>query len=530
MDGGEKQVHMAQAIRAQVKHSSGLRRRDTQGFQVGVFSSRDKSHKPNSSTPETPSSTLAGPPQGPDSTAAISSTQLSALNETENFLVTLYLDTVFPFLFPAYKPAILSGGRSWLLSLLKSNKAVFHSAMSVAAYYFTLMLAKDASHTLQTPCEQHVWDSLAKHVDLSMAFVRQDIADFSSRSLSTTNISRNLGILQSVAGLLIFETAMAKGADWESHLSAALAVLGDILQIHGLATGDGRCNLISAVLFAMHNQPNFFDGIRLGFPIWNVDQASFQFYAAFLIYADVISSVCLRAAPRLDEFHADLLGSRSPLDCTKHVDDGRYVLEMEQFIGCQGWVILCISEISSWERKQRQATRDNPRGQVDGWTTRCAELEYYLHNHLAKSSESSLSPTNDSIKVAATLETDLVTSIWIYSALIYLSAVNNGWRNVGRTAMTNIESILTVVQSLSPLHWLRSIIWPVFVAGCAASSEPQQDVFRNLFASLGPLQRFGTAREALSLMEQAWKLGDRVGDSWQLADFLQGDMTTYLII
>ncbi|KAG7152883.1 Pestheic acid cluster transcriptional regulator 3 like protein [Verticillium longisporum] len=61
-----------------------------------------------------------------------------------NFIM-IYLDHVFPFLFPYYRPSLPEGGRGWVLSLLKSNKAVYHTALSLGSYYFSLVLDNSGS-------------------------------------------------------------------------------------------------------------------------------------------------------------------------------------------------------------------------------------------------------------------------------------------------------------------------------------------------------------------------------------------------
>jgi hypothetical protein len=180
MDGSEKQTDMARTIKAQVKQSTAARRQGN--FTVQVFSSARSRLGPQISVAERDSTTespLRAEIIGNNST----STSFSTADETDNFFVALYLDTVFPFLFPWYQPSTLSGGRSWLLALLKANRAIFHTAVSISSYYFTLLLAKDASHTVRTPCDQHVWDTLAKHMDASVEVIGHHLDDFNMRQL-----------------------------------------------------------------------------------------------------------------------------------------------------------------------------------------------------------------------------------------------------------------------------------------------------------------------------------------------------------
>ncbi|KAK1240178.1 hypothetical protein MKX08_007620 [Trichoderma sp. CBMAI-0020] len=253
----------------------------------------------------------------------------SAAEGTENFLITLYLDTVFPLLFPQYKPKTLSGGRSWISALLKTNKAVYHSALSTSAYYFVLMLAKNATHTLRAPCEQHVWDTLNKHMEMSIIAIKHDMDQYHLQG-SCSDVFSKLHVLEGVVQYLIFATAMPQGADWRIHLSAALTLLDEILQSHG--TSNGTCSLEN-VIQAM-DKPSIFVGIDLGFRVWNSDQAAFQFYVPFLLYADVMASIQLGRPLQLRCHHRTFIASPK---ATIASDGSSQPLQgLEAYIGCHG--------------------------------------------------------------------------------------------------------------------------------------------------------------------------------------------------
>lgn len=53
--------------------------------------------------------------------------------------IMVYLDCVFPFLFPFYRPSLLETGRQWLLGSVTQKEVSFHTAASLSAYFFSLV-------------------------------------------------------------------------------------------------------------------------------------------------------------------------------------------------------------------------------------------------------------------------------------------------------------------------------------------------------------------------------------------------------
>ncbi|KAK5994725.1 Trichothecene biosynthesis transcription regulator TRI10-like protein [Cladobotryum mycophilum] len=490
---------MAHAIRAQLRQNAEARR--GQDFTVQVFplvDSQQGPHHPQSSNDELSHDQEIG------GNAAL--VDLATLDETDNFFITLYLDTVFPSLFPWYQPATLSGGRSWLLAVLRANKAFFHTAMSLSSYYFTLVLARDASHTIRTPCEQHVWDSLAMHMNLSIQVIRQHTDDLNIGQVKS-NVIHQTHVLGGIVQLLVLETSIAGETDWNSHLTAALVLLDDIFQAHGMR--DGRCNLAS-ILDAMQRS-SIFDGMSLGFPVWNADQAAFQFFTALLIYADIMSSILLRSSPRLRHCHRDLVVGHDL--CSNLIGGTQPLLQMENYIGCHGWVLVIISEISELGLWKRSARPEEGGCAAEEFMRRTRELE----DKLKKGSKYITEPSELMETTNHAPNGVLATRIWIYAATMYLILVKEGWKSGGHTMRDNVESVLNLFQLLPPQTYLRSLIWPFCVSGLLATTE-QEQAFRKLISDLGPLRAFGATKEAVQLMERVWQRREQLDDSWGLAD------------
>ncbi|EHK47236.1 hypothetical protein TRIATDRAFT_217764 [Trichoderma atroviride IMI 206040] len=511
MDGAEKQLAKTQAIKAQVKQGVAARRGGGEAA-IRVFSLHQQAEPSPTAAPEISPTSSSSPSQ----TSGISSAHAadgSAAEETENFLITLYLDTVFPLLFPQYKPTSLSGGRSWISALLKTNKAVYHSALSTSAYYFTLMLAKDATHTLRTPCEQHVWDTLDTHMEMSIKAIKH-MNQYHLQGPCSDILSK-LHVLAGVVQYLIFATAMPQGADWKIHLSAALTLLNEILQSHG--TSNGICSLENVI--QSMDKPSIFVGIDLGFRVWNSDQAAFQFYASFLLYADIIASIQLGRPLQLRCHHQALIASP---EVTIASDGSSQPLPgLETYIGCHGWVLTALSEIFELEADKRSfQSKEKYFSQELMRKGRVLKRKLQLVSMRSDDQNRKLQPQ----KVV------LITKIWLHAAIVYISVVLDGWQPHSLYIHENVSSILGILDIFSSELSIRSVMFPFCIAGFLAKRE-QERTFRRFFSTLESLQALGPAKRALRLIEQVWRLREGLDEgSWGLYDCFQAMGSDVLLI
>ncbi|KAL7929957.1 fungal-specific transcription factor domain-containing protein [Trichoderma chlorosporum] len=511
MDGGEKQMQMTQVIKAQVKQGTSARLGNKtavrvfslhDGQQSGTTPPRSNESEDNSSLARTSSSN-----------SPTSSVHESTPEETDNFLITLYLDAVFPLLFPVYEPATLSGGRSWIQAQLKTNRAILHSALSLSGYYFTLLLAKDANHTLRTPCEQHLWDILGMHMDSAIQVIKQDMDRYHKES-GHSDIFAKLKVLGGVTQYLIFATAMPQDADWKIHLSAALTLLDELFQSHGSKNGEYS---LETALEAM-DKPSIFDGIPLGFHVWSKDQAAFQFYTAFLLYVDTMTSIQLGCPSQFQKHHGSLITGYDG----RITPDGQSqrLLEMQSYTGCHGWIIAILGEICKMETSKRSVQHEEEYFMKElGVDTH--ELMKRLHQGMAEVDATVhsefLTTQLDTIRVGEQQDKNqakkvaLITKAWLHATMIYLSVVVDGWQPDSPFIRGNVNSILSILEIFSPNLSIHGLMWPICICGFLATQE-QQHIFRDLLFSLGPLQALGPARQAIRLMEQVWELRHQVNE------------------
>lgn len=64
--------------------------------------------------------------------------QRSAIGRSDAILVMFYLENLFPFLFPYYRPPLLQGGRTWILEMMISSPVVKQALLCQSSYYFSL--------------------------------------------------------------------------------------------------------------------------------------------------------------------------------------------------------------------------------------------------------------------------------------------------------------------------------------------------------------------------------------------------------
>ncbi|KAM5524035.1 Transcriptional regulatory protein pro1-like protein 2 [Fusarium oxysporum f. sp. phaseoli] len=500
MDGGDKQTQMAQSIKARVRQGATSRRAkgfavQVQPLQQGYSSKAIKLHETPSLETLPPFEELDTGVSSDDTTTSAGAAHSTNQQETDDFLTSLYLDTVFPHLFPLYRPASLEGGRVWLLKAIQEQPAIHHTVISISAYYFTLLLARDASQTLRTPCEQHVWDTLALHMDSSLRIIQEEMTAFNKvrPSSGKEDVLKQARLLGAIVQQLIFDTAMAQGAAWNLHLTAALGLFRDIIETHGQR--EGFLDL-DAVLQAIAPRSSMFNGIHLDFTPWSQDQNAFQFFAAFLIYADVISGVMSGTAPKLQTYHGMLIANETACDSRQVL-----ALKTEDYIGCPGWMLAVLGKISAIDASQ------NARGERE--RREIVELKVKLQVGLADTQEN--------------LQTDQgqqVAEAWMHGAMLYLIIVEQGRRPSHTETKHHVQSIAKMVAG--PLS-LRSIMWPFFMAGVLAGQE-DETIFTEAVLKLGPLKAFGSAKEALSLLERAWLARDETPqDDWRLSDCFGGE-------
>lgn len=324
--------------------------------------------------PSTANTTPAGIPSNMPAAAWTPEASLAPPNleqERELNLMMMYLDYVFPFLYPFCRPTVLGSGRGWLLVLLMKNKAVFHSALSLSSYFLAVVAntthalnhikltndnsanptqataATTTATTTSTPatvseaidrgmdsrghtagnhgtCLVAMASELHKQQELSLRELQRTIACISVNPTPTTacpssgsesRLAHSARALESILQLLSFEGLLQRFDRWHVHLDAALALFEQTMQQYGATTlEDGSPAPNGGGWPAiMHQLSPFHDSLTaqtLAFPVpYGSDQAALKFYASLLLYMDIVTSTVTETPPRLQQYHKALLGT-----------------------------------------------------------------------------------------------------------------------------------------------------------------------------------------------------------------------------
>ncbi|KAF3761157.1 hypothetical protein M406DRAFT_324658 [Cryphonectria parasitica EP155] len=326
--------------------------------------------------------------------------------------------------------------------------------------------------------------------------------------------------MESIIQLLILEHSMARTSDWNVHLSAAMAIFQEIFDEYG-TDETGKPNMVLAVQALSRPSWQKFMAERV---VWHCDQGAFRFYTAVLLFTDIIASTCLEGPPRLRKYHSIMVKEEegSP-PCEK--------IRMENFFGCQGWVLMTIGDIAlldAWKKESRSQGKFRP----DELLEHGSHLHSRLQQGLARLDRESLRRRipNDITAVLRSFyradgpqmradEQVNVTRIWALAATAYLGVVVTGWAAATKAAASSIAVAMQLLHSISSPAVLRSLSWPFFVLGCLATRE-QEQLFTQMASCMGPLLEFGTVGEAMRIMRRVWELRDMNGfdmETWDIA-------------
>lgn len=444
-------------------------------------------------------------------------------NDVETDMTMAYVDWVFPFLFPFYQPPVWEGGRSWLLAMLRDNTALFHSAMSLSAYFFTLVMKGGERHKV---CAQHIWNKLVGHVDTAVRSMQQDMEHLKTGGDAANSAFHKARVMESIIQLLILEHSMARTADWNVHLSAALALFTEIFETHGTGR-DGQPDIV-LVIDALE-RPHWSRGLAERV-VWNTDQGAFRFFAAVLLYTDIVASTSLEKPPRLRHYHHLIVQSdhtQTP-GAPKPPDE---LLRMENFVGCHGWALVTVGEIATLDAWKKE-TKLNGTFCINELIAQGHRLHQKLQEGLANLERESFKKRPydimntlrsyyrpDAAHQAKADEQISATRIWALAATAYLSVVVTGWHAAVRTTTSSIAVAMQLMYGISSPAVVRSLSWPFYVLGCLATKE-QEQMFVYMASSMADLREFGTVGEALRIMQRVWELRDANElhpETWDLA-------------
>jgi hypothetical protein len=518
MDGGIRQEEMAEKLKSEVKenayhrrniHKSGDRSLPTESatgdwIMLGPKTPRNlafpMSDIHDDSVEPCPRSSLSLRQRDADCTlTSKDAREHIAFERSDTVLLMFYLENLFPFLFPYYRPPLQQGGRAWILELMISSPVVKQATLCQSSYFFSL--AQGMAN----------WETVLTQTRDAFGVLRLALQVISDAGV-TEHLHGTVRIMASVMQVQRFEVAVLSFNNCQAHLNAALALFRQLLDSVDVVEPACPSSSFNAVI--CHLRPAPWNASTQSFQIPSAEQAAFRFSSALLVLDDIIASTVLQEQPRLYEYHRSLLdtinGSEPPIN-------------LEDTVGCQNWALLHIGEIAAldaWKQKSKRA------GNLDvmDLVRRATVIKEFLQGHLQQLEADPISTPNKGSSlldvfisnfgqqsVTPASQSSIVTRIWAHAALIYLFVVVSGWQPASVDVRYHVGRIIELLtRQISPPALLRTMVWPFCVAGCLA--VPAQEMhLRAMVEVLQPPSVFGTVRKALEIMEYGWRNRD-MGD------------------
>ena len=389
MDGGARQAEMAEQLRNEVKDSAHHRREER-----ALLASKDSlssveavahqstlqptipppsfaqsrihviQHTPNDAEePCRKASSNEQPQHGHQCTLITQNTGIHATSErSDAVLTTFYLDHVFPFLFSFYRPSPLQGGRSWILETITTSPVIRHAALSQSSYFFSLVQRKTR--------DEGLWEVVLNQTRDAFEVLRQSLRIIDGADI-TDHLHGTVRIMAGIMQMQRFEIAVLSFDNCQAHLNAALALFEQLLQSSDNLEPTQHRSSFNSVLDRLGPPQSITPRKCTNLP--NAEQAAFRFSSTLLMFEDIIASTVLQEQPKLYDYHHDLL------DIT---DTCQPVINFDAIVGCQNWVILCISEIAALDAWKCQCKR-NGNLDVMELVCRAATIKETLETRLA---------------------------------------------------------------------------------------------------------------------------------------------------
>ncbi|KAF4549586.1 Fungal specific transcription factor domain-containing protein 69 [Elsinoe fawcettii] len=430
----------------------------------------------------------------------------------------IYLDYVFPFLFPFYQPSLIETGRQWLLGLLCQNDVTFHVATSLSAYFFTLVPQSD-DQDMHDDCKALVLENLEQQMDMAFTSI-QDTLSVTSNRRGQRLLLDMVRVIEEIIQLLIVEVTVRRSSHWTVHLTPALSILDEVLRDHGI---EGERLTLKILLDALPSNIPAGTAHHKSLPN-TADQSALIFFVSLLAFLDIIASTSLAKSPSLQRYHDDLLTSGSGSIPS---------VQLESITGCQNWVLLVIGNIATlceWKARAKQSGTFSVFDLVRHAEPISQALQKGMEALEAIDQRPVPAPARFRDIYAYYSRHDKsidgafiskITRLWACAASIYLSVSLSGWQTQHVDVQSSVHKILDIAPTIESPAQLRSLAWPICVAGCLALPGQESD-FRRLVGRMGSLCEFGTMSNALRIMEAVWSKRDSIDpDSWNLSSSLR---------
>lgn len=419
-----------------------------------------------------------------------------SFGRADTILITFYLESLFPSLFPLHQPSVLQGGRAWILELMLRSPVVRQATLCQSSYSFSLaqgIADRDGA-----------WEMVLDQTREAFRVLGQALQVINGPGI-TEHMHGAVRILASIMQLQRFEVSVMSFDNCRAHLSACISLFRQLLASGGPGAGDCTCpsSCFNAVIDRLGPSSWVFSGWRV--PVSSAEQAAFRFSSALVIFDDIVASTALQEPPQLYKLHRGLLTAEAPVD-------------LKAVVGCENWVLLQIGDTAALDAWKQQCKRAGNLDIVE-LVRRAMPIKASIEAGLAglETIPATFSRGTDTLLDSSAVghlrqpgtssvqcQSSLVTSIWAHAAILYLSVIVSGWQPASDEVRYHVHMTIDLITQASPRALLRAVCWPLCVAGCLAESK-QEAQLRDLVQALQPLNVFGTLYKALEIMETVWR-------------------------
>lgn len=432
--------------------------------------------------------------------------------DKELHLLMMYVDYIFPYLFPHYRPPMLAGGRRWIVHVLESNKSVNHSAMSLAGYFCAVAITN--GDKVHEECTTVMAGEVGQQVCLGLQELQKDLEIVNARNRQAGTEER-LVVMQGILQMLCFDVATSISGNWKLHLDAALDVFAQLLP---------NPREWVALIDDLYS-PNWPTEEGVPRP-WAANQAAVRFFTAMVIYMDVMSCVTLGIAPRLAHYHESVIPRDQSYDRRlEPLSPGP--LFLEEFFGLPNWVVRTIGDVAaleSWKQAQKLSSSLS--------VTELASRGLALSERIKRGIESleHQSTEKQSASLFLFLDPDSMHGnyqrqqvdyqhIWLLATLSYLHVVVSGWQTSNREIRECVSKAAELLSQIPAGSCVKTLAWPLCVCACMCAPE-EEDGFRQLLRSMSDLHMFGSIQKVVMVVENVWSRRSEVDDNWTVGKCL----------
>ena len=401
----------------------------------------------------------------------------SSSTRKDTRLLMVFLEVIHPITHGFYQ--LLSGGdRSWLLTRLVGDEALYHATLSVSACF---------DHSLTQPLKIDGIGICPKVRSLQNMAIRElqtRIHAFvtDERASLKDFVSTGIQLLDVILNLITLEVFSMLQGHWETHHQAARMLLNYI-----------ETQILSKAVNYVGQKASPIVHILTMLPFDDQRRRTIMFCLANFVWVDVIATATFG------------LSSYPPsaFDYVPLLDKGE--IRPEHVMGCQGWVMASIAEIARLEQmKTVQESQVCTISATAESTIRGFKLADKLKSgieRLEREGPKSAPPAPFSVDE----DSRLVSILWACAAhiLLQVTILESELAQL-YIDQTFVDICLQKLEAL-PAHLIIRVCWPYTIAGCMASSEFHARFRRIVSRTMEQSQPPGMTWKGLMVMEECWK-------------------------